>query len=111
MIKPLVVILFILLQAWGTSPPGPTIPEPERLKELASRRQEVMKRIGDRGVPSSSVRNRASTLTMSIITTGRRTTSTTLWDQAGGRHAGTDSSCQYRREILFAPPRDARNET
>ena len=111
-IKPLVVILFILLQAWGTSPPGPTIPEPERLKELASRRQEVMKRIGDRGVLvlfSSEPRVYANDVDYHYRQENN------LYYLTGIKQAGVTlvlvPSAKRTREILFAPPRDARNET
>src|SRR5438045_3649206 len=35
---------------WHLAPPDPTIPEAERLKELSTRRAEVMKRIGEKGI-------------------------------------------------------------
>ena len=39
-----------IADVWRVAPPEPTIPEAERLKELATRRVEVMKRIGEKGI-------------------------------------------------------------
>lgn len=39
-----------IADVWRVAPHEPTIPEAERLKELATRRAEVMKRIGEKGI-------------------------------------------------------------
>jgi Xaa-Pro aminopeptidase len=112
LIKPLVTILFILLQAWGTAPSAPTIPEAERLKELASRRQEVMKRTGDRGV-LVLFSSESRVYTGDVDYHYRQENN--LYYLTGIRQAGVTlvliPSAKRNREILFAPPRDPRNET
>ena len=112
MIKPLIAFLFIVLQTWGTAPSAPTIPEAERLKELAGRRQEVMKRIGDRGMLvlfSSEPRVYAGDVDYHYRQENN------LYYLTGIKQAGVTlvlvPGAKRNREILFAPARDPRNET
>ncbi len=99
-------------EIWRIAPPAPKISEADRLAELRARREEVMKRMGDRGVMVLfSAEPRVYTNDVDYhyrqennlyYLTGVKQDGATLVLIPGAKRA---------REILFMPPRDPRNET
>ncbi len=99
-------------EIWRIAPPAPKIAEADRLAELRARRQEVMKRMGDRGVMvlfSAEPRVYANDVDYHYrqennfyYLTGVRQDGATLILIPGASRT---------REILFMPDRDPRRET
>jgi len=99
-------------EIWRIAPPAPKLSEADRLAELRARRQEVMKRMGDRGVMVLfSAEPRVYTNDVDYhyrqennlyYLTGVKQEDATLVLIPGAKRT---------REILFMPPRDPRNET
>jgi Xaa-Pro aminopeptidase len=99
-------------EVWRIAPPAPKISEADRLAELRSRREEVMKRMGDRGVMvlfgaeprvyTNDVDYHYRQENNLYYLTGVKQEDATLVLIPGAKRT---------REILFIPPRDPRNET
>src|SRR5499427_6081107 len=99
-------------EIWRIAPPAPKISEADRLTELRARRQEVMKRMGDRGVMvlfgaeprvyTNDVDYHYRQENNLYYLTGVKQEDATLVLIPGAKRT---------REILFMPPRDPRNET
>jgi Xaa-Pro aminopeptidase len=99
-------------EIWRIAPPAPKISEADRLAELRARRQEVMKRMGDKAVMvlfsaepriySNSVDYHYRQENNLYYLTGIKQNGATLVLIPGAKRT---------REILFMPPRDAWNET
>jgi Xaa-Pro aminopeptidase len=99
-------------EIWRIAPPAPKISEADRLAELSARRQEVMKRMGDRGVMVLfSAEPRVYTNDVDYhyrqennlyYLTGIKQNGATLVLIPGAKRT---------REILFMPRRDPRYET
>ena len=112
MIRSFVVLVFLGLQFLQTAPPAPQIPEAERLRELAARRQEVQKRIGERAVlVLFSAEPRVYTNDVDYPYRQENN----LYYLTGIKQAGITlvmvPGAKTTRELLFAPPRDPRLET
>jgi Xaa-Pro aminopeptidase len=99
-------------EIWRIAPPAPTISDADRLSELRARREEVMKRMGDRGVMvlfgaeprvyTNDVDYHYRQENNLYYLTGIKQEDATLVLIPGAKRT---------REILFMPPRDPRNET
>src|SRR5262245_52743084 len=99
-------------EIWRIAPPAPKISEADRLAELRARREEVMKRMGDRGlmvlfgaeprVYTNDVDYHYRQENDLYYLTGVKQEDATLVLIPGAKRT---------REILFMPPRDPRNET
>jgi Xaa-Pro aminopeptidase len=99
-------------EIWRIAPPAPKISEADRLAELRARREEVMKRMGDRGVMvlfgaeprvyTNDVDYHYRQENNLYYLTGVKQEDATLVLIPGAKRT---------REILFMPPRDPRNET
>jgi len=99
-------------EIWRIAPPAPKISEADRLAELRARREEVMKRMGDRGVMvlfgaeprvyTNDVDYHYRQENNLYYLTGVKQEDATLILIPGAKRT---------REILFIPPRDPRNET
>jgi Xaa-Pro aminopeptidase len=99
-------------EIWRIAPPAPKISEADRLAELRARREEVMKRMGDRGVMvlfgaeprvyTNDVDYHYRQENNLYYLTGVKQEDATLVLIPGAKRT---------REILFIPPRDPRNET
>src|SRR5262245_33183805 len=99
-------------EIWRIAPPSPKISEADRLAELRARREEVMKRMGDRGlmvlfsaeprVYTNDVDYHYRQENNLYYLTGIKQEDATLVLIPGAKRT---------REILFMPPRDPRNET
>jgi Xaa-Pro aminopeptidase len=99
-------------EIWRIAPPAPNISEADRLAALSARRQEVMKRMGDKAVMVLfSAEPRVYTNDVDYhyrqennlyYLTGVKQEDATLVLIPGAKRT---------REILFMPPRDPRNET
>src|SRR5215813_12570243 len=99
-------------ELWRIAPPSPKISEADRLAELSARREEVMKRMGDRGlmvlfsaeprVYTNDVDYHYRQENNLYYLTGIKQEDATLVLIPGAERT---------REILFIPPRDPRNET
>jgi Xaa-Pro aminopeptidase len=99
-------------EIWRIAPPSPKISEDDRLAELRARRQEVMKRMGDRGlmvlfsaeprVYTNDVDYHYRQENNLYYLTGIKQEDATLVLIPGAKQS---------REILFMPKRDPRNET
>ena len=99
-------------QLWKLAPPPPQIPEAERLSELASRRREAARRLGERGI-------------MVLFSTAPRVYTNdvdyhyrqenNLYYLTGIKQAGSTlvlvPGAKGTREILFLPRRDPLFET
>src|SRR5262245_40325685 len=99
-------------EIWRIAPPSPKISEADRLAELRARREEVMKRMGDRGlmvlfsaeprVYTNDVDYHYRQENNLYYLTGIKQEDATLVLIPGAKQS---------REILFMPKRDPRNET
>jgi Xaa-Pro aminopeptidase len=99
-------------EIWRIAPPAPNISEADRLAELSARRQEVMKRMGDKAVMvlfgaeprvyTNDVDYHYRQENNLYYLTGVKQEDATLVLIPGAKRT---------REILFMPPRDPRNET
>src|SRR5215475_5126837 len=99
-------------EIWRIAPPAPSISEADRLAELRARREEVMKRVGERGVMvlfgaeprvyTNDVDYHYRQENNLYYLTGVKQEDATLVLIPGAKRA---------REILFIPPLDLRNET
>ena len=111
-IRSFVVLVFLAFQFLQTAPPAPQLSEAERLKELAGRRQEVQKRIGDRGV-LVLFSTEPRVYTNDVDYPYRQENN--LYYLTGIKQAGVTlvmvPGAKTAREYLFAPPRDPRLET
>src|SRR5262245_45512160 len=99
-------------EIWRIAPPAPKISEADRLAELRSRREEVMKRMGDRGVMVLlSAEPRVYTNDVDY----HYRQENNLYYLTGVKQDGATlvliPGAKRTREILFMPPRDPRNET
>ncbi|HMV47524.1 MAG TPA: aminopeptidase P N-terminal domain-containing protein, partial [Blastocatellia bacterium] len=99
-------------ELWRIAPPAPQIAEADRLNELAKRRQEVMKRIGDKAVMVLfSTEPRIYTLDVDY----HYRQENNLYYLTGIKQDGAAlvliPGAKKTREILFVPERDARRET
>src|SRR5499426_622415 len=107
-----VAATFAAPEIWRIAPPAPKISEAERLAELSARRQEVMKRMGDKSIMVLfSAEPRVYTNDVDYhyrqennlyYLTGVKQEDATLVLIPGAKRT---------REILFMPQRDPRNET
>src|SRR5499427_7407211 len=99
-------------EIWRIAPPAPKISETDRLAELRARREEVMKRMGDRGIMvlfaaeprvyTNDVDYHYRQENDLYYLTGVNQEDATLVLIPGAKRT---------REILFMPTRDPRNET
>ncbi|HZF39089.1 MAG TPA: Xaa-Pro aminopeptidase [Blastocatellia bacterium] len=99
-------------EIWRIAPPAPKISEADRLAELRGRREEVMKRMGDRAVMvlfgaeprvyTNDVDYHYRQENNLYYLTGVKQEDATLVLIPGAKRT---------REILFMPPRDPQNET
>src|SRR5215813_416346 len=99
-------------EIWRIAPPAPKISEADRLAELRARREEVMERMGGRGVMvlfgaeprvyTNDVDYHYRQENNLYYLTGVKQEDATLVLIPGAKRT---------REILFMPPRDPRNET
>jgi Xaa-Pro aminopeptidase len=99
-------------EVWRIAPPAPKISEADRLAELRARREEVMKRMGDRAVMvlfgaeprvyTNDVDYHYRQENNLYYLTGVKQEDAALVLIPGAKRT---------REILFIPPRDPRNET
>ncbi|HEV2663507.1 MAG TPA: Xaa-Pro aminopeptidase, partial [Blastocatellia bacterium] len=99
-------------EIWRIAPPAPKISESDRLAELRARREEVMKRMGDKAVMvlfgaeprvyANDVDYHYRQENNLYYLTGVKQEDATLVLIPGAKRT---------REILFMPPRDPRNET
>src|SRR5215475_12991376 len=103
---------FNVPEIWRIAPPAPKISEADRLAELRARREEVMKRMGDKAIMVLfATEPRVYTNDVDYpyrqendfyYLTGVNQEDATLVLIPGAKRT---------REILFMPPRDPRNET
>src|SRR5215475_9067850 len=99
-------------EVWRIAPPAPKISEADRLAELRARREEVMKRMGEKAVMvlfgaeprvyTNDVDYHYRQENNLYYLTGVKQEDATLVLIPGAKRT---------REILFMPPRDPRNET
>jgi Xaa-Pro aminopeptidase len=99
-------------EIWRIAPPAPKISESDRMAELRARRQEVMKRMGDKAIMvlfgaeprvyTNDVDYHYRQENNLYYLTGVKQEDATLVLIPGAKRT---------REILFIPPRDPRNET
>jgi Xaa-Pro aminopeptidase len=99
-------------EIWRIAPPAPKVSEADRLAELRARREEVMKRMGERAVMvlfgaeprvyTNDVDYHYRQENNLYYLTGVKQEDATLVLIPGAKKT---------REILFMPPRDPRNET
>ncbi|MGH9852334.1 MAG: aminopeptidase P family protein [Blastocatellia bacterium] len=99
-------------EIWRIAPPAPKIAEADRLAELRARRQEVIKRMGDRGVMVLfSAEPRVYTNDVDY----HYRQENNLYYLTGIKQHGATlvliPGAKRTREILFMPPRDPRFET
>jgi Xaa-Pro aminopeptidase len=99
-------------EIWRIAPPAPKISEADRLAELSARRQEVMKRMGDRGVMVLfSAEPRVYTNDVDY----HYRQENNLYYLTGIKQHGATlvliPGAKRTREILFMPIRDPRYET
>ncbi|MGH9799274.1 MAG: aminopeptidase P N-terminal domain-containing protein, partial [Blastocatellia bacterium] len=102
-------------EAWRIAPPAPKISEADRLKELAWRRQETMKRMGDKSIMVLfSTEPRIYTYDVDY----HYRQENNLYYLTGINQGGQDGAvlvlipgAKKTREILFVPKRDPRRET
>jgi len=99
-------------EIWRIAPPAPKISEADRLTELRARREEVMKRVGDRGV---MVLFGAEPRIYTNDVDYHYRQENNLYYLAGIKQEDATlvliPGAKRTREILFMPPRDPRNET
>src|SRR5262249_44643853 len=99
-------------EIWRIAPPAPKISEADRLAELRARREEVMKRVGDRGV---MVLFAAEARVYTNDTDYPYRQENNLYYLTGVNQEDATlvliPGAKRMREILFMPPRDPRNET
>ncbi len=101
-----------IAEIWRIAPPAPKIAETDRLNELAKRRQEVMKRMGDKAVMVLfSTEPRIYTFDVDY----HYRQENNLYYLTGIKQDGAAlvliPGAKKTREILFVPERDARRET
>ena len=99
-------------EIWRIAPPAPKISEDDRVAELRARREEVMKRMGEKAIMvlfgaeprvyTNDVDYHYRQENNLYYLTGVKQEDATLVLIPGAKRA---------REILFIPPRDPRNET
>src|SRR5262245_59129984 len=99
-------------EMWRIAPPAPKISEAERLAELSARRQEVMKRMGDKSV---MVLFGAEPRVYTNDVDYHYRQENNLYYLTGIKQEGATliliPGAKQTREILFMPERDPRNET
>jgi Xaa-Pro aminopeptidase len=99
-------------EIWRIAPPAPKISEDDRLAELRARREEVMKRMGDRGV---MVLFGAEPRVYTNDVDYHYRQENNLYYLTGVNQEGAAlvliPGAKRTREILFMPARDPRNET
>src|SRR5215510_10455999 len=99
-------------EIWRIAPSAPKISEADRLAELGARRQEVMKRMGDKAIMVLfSAEPRVYTNDVDY----HYRQENDLYYLTGVKQEGATliliPGAKRTREILFMPPRDPRNET
>src|SRR5262245_10626918 len=104
--------VFNVPELWRIAPPAPNISQSDRLAELRARREEVMKRMGDKAIMilfgaeprvyTNDVDYHYRQENNLYYLTGVNQEDATLVLIPGAKRT---------REILFMPPRDPRNET
>ena len=99
-------------EIWRIAPPAPKISEADRLAELSARREEVMKRMGEKAIMILfSAEPRVYTNDVDY----HYRQENNLYYLTGVKQDGATlvliPGAKRTREILFMPPRDPRNET
>src|SRR5215813_10936692 len=107
-----VAATFAAPEIWRIAPPAPKISEAERLAELSARRQEVMKRMGDKSV---MVLFGAEPRVYTNDVDYHYRQENNLYYLSGVKQEDATlvliPGAKRNREILFIPRRDPRNET
>lgn len=99
-------------EAWRIAPPAPKIAEAERLTELAKRRQETMKRMGDKAMMVLfSTEPRIYTYDVDYLYRQENNLYYLTGINQDGAALVLIPGAKKMREILFIPERDARRET
>lgn len=99
-------------EAWRIAPPAPKIAEAERLTELAKRRQETMKRMGDKAMMVLfSTEPRIYTYDVDYLYRQENNLYYLTGINQDGAALVLIPGAKKTREILFIPERDARRET
>ena len=97
---------------WRIAPPTPKIPEAERLAELAKRRQETMKRMGDKAMMVLfSTEPRIYTFDVDYHYRQENNLYYLTGINQDGAALVLIPGAKKTREILFVPERDPRRET
>ncbi|HEY8460290.1 MAG TPA: aminopeptidase P family protein [Blastocatellia bacterium] len=103
--------VFTAPEIWRLAPPAPKISEPDRLAELRARREEVMKRMGDKAI---MVLFDAEPRVYANDVNYHYRQENNLYYLTGVNQEGAIliliPGARRTREILFMPPRDPRNE-
>ena len=99
-------------EIWRIAPPAPKISEADRLAELSARREDVMKRMGEKAIMILfSAEPRVYTNDVDY----HYRQENNLYYLTGVKQDGATlvliPGAKRTREILFMPPRDPRNET
>lgn len=99
-------------ETWRIAPPAPKISEADRLAELAKRRQEVMKRMGDKSIMVLfSTEPRVYTLDVDYPYRQENNLYYLTGIKQDGAVLVLIPSAKKTREILFIPERNPRRET
>jgi len=99
-------------EAWRIAPPAPKISEAERLAELAKRRQETMKRMGDKAIMVLfSTEPRIYTFDVDYHYRQENNLYYLTGINQDGAALVLIPGAKKTREILFVPKRDPRRET
>ncbi len=99
-------------EAWRIAPPSPKIAEAERLAELAKRRQEAMKRMGDKAIMVLfSTEPRIYTYDVDYHYRQENNLYYLTGINQDGAALVLIQGAKKTREILFVPERDPRRET
>ncbi|HQR32981.1 MAG TPA: aminopeptidase P N-terminal domain-containing protein [Blastocatellia bacterium] len=99
-------------EAWRIAPPSPKIAEAERLAELAKRRQEAMKRMGDKAIlVLFSTEPRIYTYDVDYHYRQENNLYYLTGINQDGAALVLIPGAKKTREILFVPERDPRRET